>query len=95
MIHYRTNDVETASSLGEITICALRDLALNETTNLHHVLRYWTVCFTHPLLYYLESGEPWANTSFLLHHDDNNHRWFFSRTVDPSGMRGTDGRGEE
>jgi len=58
----------TASRLGEGTIRAMRDLALNEALELHHALRFWTARLERPLLYYLEFGPRlWASQ------DDDHH----------------------
>mmetsp|Transcript_14324 Transcript_14324/g.21697 ORF Transcript_14324/g.21697 Transcript_14324/m.21697 type:complete len:833 (+) Transcript_14324:561-3059(+) len=45
---------ETASRLGEGTIRALRDIALDEALELHQCLRFWTQRWERPSLYYLE-----------------------------------------
>lgn len=45
---------ETASRLGEGTVRAMRDLALNEAVELHHSLKFWTERLERPFLYYLE-----------------------------------------
>jgi len=58
----------TASRLGEGTIRAMRDMALNEALELHHALRFWTERLERPILYYLEGGPMlWASQ------DDDHH----------------------
>jgi hypothetical protein len=52
----KISKAETASRLGEGTIRALRDLALDEALELRHALRYWTERLERPMLYYIESG---------------------------------------
>jgi len=64
----RVSKAVTASRLGEGTIRAMRDLALNEAVELHHALRFWTERLERPILYYLEFGPSlWASQ------DDDHH----------------------
>ena len=65
---------ETASRLGEGTIRALRDLALDEALELRHALRFWTERLERPMLYYIESG-PMAWVT------NQNHRLLVSEKV--------------
>mmetsp|Transcript_8304 Transcript_8304/g.9110 ORF Transcript_8304/g.9110 Transcript_8304/m.9110 type:complete len:1177 (-) Transcript_8304:103-3633(-) len=61
---------ETASRLGEGTIRALRDIALDEALELHQTLRFWTERREKPFLFYLE----FAPKLFLTSHQSNNNR---------------------
>jgi len=50
----KISNEEKASRLGEGTIRALRDIALDEALELHYCLRFWTERLERPLLFYLE-----------------------------------------
>ncbi len=50
-----SNEVK-ASMLGDLTIRAMRDMALSEALELHDALRFWTERFERPFLHYLEFG---------------------------------------
>ena len=50
----KISNEETASRLGEGTIRALRDIALDEALELHQCLRFWTERLERPALFYLE-----------------------------------------
>uniref|UniRef100_A0A7S3QA01 Uncharacterized protein n=2 Tax=Chaetoceros debilis TaxID=122233 RepID=A0A7S3QA01_9STRA len=52
----RISDEVTASRLGEGTIRAMRDMALDEAIELHDALKFWTERLERPILYYLEFG---------------------------------------
>jgi hypothetical protein len=64
----RVSKAVTASRLGEGTIRAMRDLALDEAVELHHALRFWTERLERPILYYLEFGP-----SLWAAQDDDHH----------------------
>ena len=50
----KISNEEKASRLGEGTIRALRDIALDEALELHQCLRFWTTRLDRPKLFYLE-----------------------------------------
>lgn len=50
----KISNEETASRLGEGTIRALRDIALDEALELHQCLRFWSERLERPALFYLE-----------------------------------------
>mmetsp|Transcript_6149 Transcript_6149/g.11655 ORF Transcript_6149/g.11655 Transcript_6149/m.11655 type:complete len:1002 (+) Transcript_6149:305-3310(+) len=58
----------TASRLGEGTIRAMRDMALDEALELHNALRFWTERLERPLLYHLESGPSLWRQNDVDHH---------------------------
>lgn len=73
-----SNEVK-ASMLGDLTIRAMRDMALSEALQLHDALRFWTERFERPFLHYLEFGPQilWSRRS-----SSKDHR--IHRNYDPS-----------